>query len=133
MTDRFQKIYEHVQNDLIQAKVRILTDYLYDECEPEQIVNIWENYCLTVGEPTKILHLMREFNAWTKDLSPIELLRKVDNEFCTYDDYFTYNGSYQSIDNPFQVIDINALSLYMVEKHDTLNGNDEIQAIIDLF
>ena len=95
-----------------------MTEEELEELEDAKVVDLWNDYCENNNMFDDTIYPMDELDEVVGKLYPTDLFDKIDlNRFCEGDDYFIYNGygSIESIDNPYEYIDVEALVEYLNE------------------
>ena len=89
-----------------------------EELDDEELVEMWNDYCKNNNMDDERIYNMDELDDLLGEMYPTDLFGKIDfNRFSEGDDYFTYNGYgyIESIDNPYESIDVEALVEYLNE------------------
>ena len=89
-----------------------------EELDDEEVVDLWNDYCENYNMFEDRIYHMNELDDLLGRMWPSDLLGTIDfNRFNEGDDYFIYNGYgyIESIDNPYEYIDVEALVEYLNE------------------
>ena len=89
-----------------------------EELDDEKVADLWNDFCEHNNMDDDRVYRMGEIDDVLGKMYPTDLFDKIDlNRFCEGDDYFIYNGYgyIESIDNPYESIDVEALVEYLNE------------------
>lgn len=113
-------------------KKELMNDVVYF-MNDDDFVDLWNSYCGSDYRSGENIYYMCEFDDLMRSYSPVEILESVDDDFSTYDDYFSrdpYWECFSSFNDPLEKVDLDELIDYIIDNDDDF-GFYDIRKMLD--
>lgn len=113
-------------NDIHEENMREKLYDILNEMNDDDIVLVWNEYCYNTNYYDDNIEYMDFLDDFFCDMSATEILEHIDRDFYVRDKYFFSNiYGYESFNDPYEVVDVDALADYILGNEETL-GSDEL-------
>lgn len=130
----FEERLVEVKNEINRRKLDILCDYVTMNYDEKQIVDMWNVYCHNVENEQELTE-MKLFNTLFYETKPLDIIKAVGQHFNPYASYFMMNkdGTFQSVGYIYDIINVRSMCEFMIDYHESLVLDDELNEILNLF
>lgn len=102
--------------------------YCLDTMDIDEYIELWNNYCKSYNDDSRVIHYMYDIDRELKDLSVSEIIENC-KDIRTNDLYYYGDYEYYSTDDIYDVCDDYELIQAILDELDSY-GNDEIEHIL---